>query len=206
MHPLAIHTETAIVSPRLFGSVGWYASLAQFSQWQMDFSTRYDKRNKATHRFEIADHGKRRTLTIPVSRPQGAFLEGNLEWKDIMVSPHGRWWETIPVALESAYGRSPFFQYCFPLFEELFVDPGENTTLESFVNHADSIVRKFLTLPPSPEKTIKKSNAFLMDNNKPEPNVRPYWQISGSEFIEGLSILDLIFNQGLESPLFLRLQ
>ena len=164
----------------------------------MDFSLRYDKREKSTHRFEIADHGTRRQLTIPVSRPEGAFLKGNLTWGDILVSAHGRWWETIPVALESAYGRSPFFQYYYPSFEELFVEPGPDSKLEWLVTRADEIVRSILGL----DGTFFPDGGVITEVD--EPRVRPYWQISGQEFTDGLSILDLIFNQGPEAPLYLR--
>ena len=100
--------KVALLPPQLFGSVAYYAAMAQYRKAVVDTSLRYDKRFKSVHRYSIADARGELRLTVPVSRPEGAFLAGNLTWRDVTVSAHGRWWEVHLQALESAYGRTPF--------------------------------------------------------------------------------------------------
>lgn len=202
--PLVVREGCAALAPRLFGSVGWYAALAQYPEAAMDFGMRYDKRLKSTHRFTIVDHGTLRSLTVPVSRPEGGFVAGNLTWADILVSAHGRWWETMPVALETAYGRTPFFQYYAPKFEHLFREPAAGTLLADFLREADAIVRRILGLPPALSGPVPADAADLRHIPDDSPGPRDYWQVQAPPFAGGLSILDLIFNQGPEAPLYLR--
>lgn len=168
----------------------------------MDFSLRYNKRDKATHRFAIADHGRVRELTVPVSRPEGGFEGGELRWSDILVSAHGRWWETIPTALESAYGRTPFFQYYAPKFASLFREPAPGMRLAELVTEADGTVRGILGIPPAPG-ILTEETVDLTSLPPDTPGPRPYWQPGPGAFVPGLSVLDLIFNMGPEAPLYL---
>ncbi|MDE6276684.1 MAG: WbqC family protein [Muribaculaceae bacterium] len=202
--PLVVCEGCAALAPRLFGSVGWYAALARYPSAGMDFGMRYDKRMKSTHRFTIADHGLLRDLTVPVSRPEGGFISGNLTWGDILVSAHGRWWETMPIALETAYGRTPFFQYYAPKLEHLFREPAPGALLADFLRAADGAVRAILGLPAAPEAPLAADCADLRSIPADAPGPREYWQVQAPPFIAGLSVLDLIFNQGPEAPLYLR--
>lgn len=201
MFPLTKYDAVAALAPGLFGSVGRYAAMAQYEASGMDFGMRYDKRLKSTHRFAIADHGTVRELTVPVSRPEGGFVSGKLTWGDILLSAHGRWWETIPTALESAYGRTPFYQYYAPKLAPVFVEPEPGALLSDFLLRADAIVREILgmesaVVPGADAADLRGLPAALA-------GPREYWQVQGAPFIGGLSILDLIFNQGPESPLYL---
>lgn len=186
----------------LFGSAGWYAAMASHPRSAMDWNLRYDKRRKSTHRFAIADHGRVRELTVPVSRPEGGFASGRLTWGEILLSPHGRWWETIPETLATAYGRTPFFEYYAPKFEELWAEPAPGALLRDFASKADSIVRSILGIGPEepPEGEIDDLRSLPAD--LPCPN--SYWQPHSGPFIPGLSVLDLIFSTGPEAPLYLR--
>lgn len=172
--------------------------MARYAISGMDFGMRYDKRLKSTHRFTIADHGQLRTLTIPVSRPEGGFVSGRLTWSDILVSSHGRWWETIPTALESAYGRTPFFEHYMPKFAHIFAEPAPGALLSELLIEADAIVRDILGLPEAcyPLAPDACDLRHIADD---APAPEEYWQVQGAPFIPGLSILDLIFNEGPEA-------
>ncbi len=196
--PLTVFDGAAAAAPRLFASAGWYAALAQYARSGMDFDMRYDKRLKSTHRFTIADHGQRRDLTIPVSRPEGGFASGRLTWGDILLSAHGRWWETIPTALESAYGRTPFFEHCMPKFAHLFREPTPGARLCELLTDADAVIRDILGLPEACH-TLPSDAADLRHIPADAPAPEEYWQVQGEPFIPGLSILDLIFNEGPEA-------
>lgn len=192
----------ALLPPRLFADAQYYALMARYGRVVIDPTVRYDKRIKAVHRFTIAEAYGAIALTVPVSRPAGAFSSGQLRWMDVTVSAHGRWWETLPATLATAYGRSPFFEYYIDRLMPLFAEPrGEGIT--ELDAHADAIVRRILGLETEVLATISEDVSELHDYRR-EPistPVRPYWQIHPCP--QPLSILDLIFNTGPEAPLHL---
>ncbi len=165
-----------------------------------DTDAPYNKADKGTHRFTIADNRGELRLTVPVSKPSGAKF-----WKETTVSDHGRWYETMPIALETGYGRSPFFEYYIDRLMPLF-----DMRHESIVDlclRADAIVRSILHLPVEIRAAEQGSGAVLTDSaiRAMYPVTVPYYQVRAHEFgfISGLSILDLIFNMGPEAELYL---
>lgn len=165
-----------------------------------DTEARYVKGEKDTHRFAIADTRGPLRLTVPVSRPSGATL-----WKETLVSDHGRWWETMPTALESAYGRTPFFEFYIDRFMPLFSP--EPIAVTELCLRADSIVRGILRTPSviveRPEiaaRVYTDADFAALSASMPR-----HWQVREQSlgFIPGLSVLDLIFNLGPEAEIYL---
>ena len=151
--------SVAVLPPQLFGSVAYYALMAQYPAAVIDTSLRYDKRFKSVHRYTIADAGGELRLTVPVSRPEGAFLSGRLTWGDVTVSDHGRWWEVHLQALESAYGRTPFFEFYIDRFIPLFV-PGSRSIC-SMVIDADALIRDILGIETTVSQGLTPPRRFL---------------------------------------------
>ena len=206
--PLVIYPDRkASVPPMLFGPAEYYAAVARYGSTAVDTRLRYDKRNKAVHRYDIADTRGRLTLTVPVSKPS-AEHEGPRLWADMQVSAHGRWWEVHAAALESAYGRTPYFEHYFPKFEALPLAEPEGVM--DLCLRADAIVREILGIAPAEgsdeSDESDKSDWSDLSDRSDFGGVRPYHQVRQAElgFIAGLSVLDLIFNVGPEAPLFLR--
>lgn len=205
-HPLqtAPAGSVVILAPELLPPASYFALMARYGRVVVDWHARYDKRRKETHRFAIADAAGTRMLTIPVSRPEGAFIEGNLCWNRITVSAHGRWWETLPNALESAYGRTPFFQYYAHRFAPFWREPQPGLLLADFANSLLEECCAILGLDTRILDRVPDDAGIVDDFRGAEgPAISPYWQlhpVSGS----AVSVLDLIFNQGPEAPLWLR--
>ena len=166
---------------------------------------RWDKNYKGATRFTIADTRGPLRLSVPVSRPEGAHL-----WNQVLVSPHGRWYHTVPIALESAYGRTPYFEYYIDRFRPVFAMTGRPVT--ELCAEADRLVRSLLCIPDT-DITYATDAAAIPTHSAadyrrrpvPEPAYPPYWQVRAHElgFIPGLSVLDLIFNLGPEADLYL---
>ena len=191
----------AILPPRLFPPTAYYVLMAARGA-VIDTSVRYNKADKGVHRFTIADTRGTLRLTVPVSRPSGCRL-----WRQATVSDHGRWWETMPVALESAYGRTPFFEYYIDRFRPLFSPEPEG--IVDVCLRADALVRGILDLPapltagtPDPTGAPDCRTADFEALSMPLP---PYWQVRADTlgFIPGLSVLDLLFNLGPEACLYI---
>lgn len=201
--PVKYGPETvAVLPPRLFATADYYALMVRYRRVVVDNAMRYDKRAKEVHRFMIAEPRGAVALTVPVSRPAGAFSAGNLCWDAVTVSAHGRWWETIPATLATAYGRSPFFEYYIDRLMPVFHEP-EGESITDLNAHADTIIRAILGIETDVLHALPPDTCEIHDFRRADlpPVVRPYWQIHP---VAGpLSVLDLIFNTGPESPLYL---
>lgn len=193
----------ALLPPQLFGSVAYYALMAQYPQAVIDTTLRYDKRFKSVHRYSIAGTDGELRLTVPVSRPEGAFLEGNLSWDRVTVSDHGRWWEVHMQALESAYSRTPYFEFYIDRFAHLFRP--EHRPITDLVTEADSIIRDILGIAPPPDTPSADVHDYRHVDFSTIATSHSYWQIWADKngFLPSLSVLDLIFNLGTEAPLLL---
>ena len=97
--------------PRYFGSVEYWARRAAGMPVATD--ALFDKRRKEIHRYDIADVNGPLTLTLPIVKPHGI---PRATWRDVRVSDHGQWWHVHRVSLESAYGRTPFFEFYIDRF------------------------------------------------------------------------------------------
>ncbi|MCM1036847.1 MAG: WbqC family protein [Bacteroides sp.] len=198
--PLPLHPEAAVcLPPRLFGPVEHYAAMAACGRVAIDYDGRWDKRDKATHRYDIADTRGRLSLTVPVSVPHGCG-DGPMTRSRVRLSRHGEWWRVHRIALESAYGRTPYFEFVIDRFLPLLADPGdEPLSLGEYLRRADRAILDFLGLP------VERVDAA--PDAAPPRAVMPvvYSQVRGERlgFIPGLSILDAIFNLGPETPLLL---
>ncbi len=206
-HPGAAVT----LPPRLFGSIGYYGIMAQYPVALINPAVRYDKNTKSVHRYDIVDTRGRLSLTVPVSRPSGAH-----RWCDVTVSAHGRWWDVQRTALESAYGRTPFFEFyidrLLPLFAERPLSGPESIT--DLCIRADGIIRDILALPTavaydsrglSPDFTQVDLRRDIDSHASDITGGCRYWQVRADSlgFTPGLSILDAIFNLGPEASLLL---
>lgn len=186
---------------------------------------RFDKRFKSVHRCRIVDTQGELMLTVPISRP--STNDGPLHWNQVRVSSHGQWWSDHRISLESAYGRTPFFEFyidrLLPFLQDLDI------TITELDQAIDKVVREILHLPVKVEYAnlseksvrdlaeeciIESSKEDLIEgeeiidfrkNDFSHIAAVPYYQIRALQlgFFPDLSILDLIFNLGPESPLIL---
>lgn len=203
-----------MLPPALCGSIGYYALMASHKDVVVDRYCRYDKRRKLMHRYDIADVNGRLTLTVPITKPRiGAT------WNDAGVSAHGGWWNIHKVALWSAYGRTPFFEY---YIDELmpYLQPRDGVQPESLMDlniGIDAIIRRLAGIDSSvryeltddEKELIKNGDASIIDqrnNTFDLDNPVEYYQVRALQqgFIPNLTILDLIFNMGPETPLVLK--
>lgn len=196
--------EIALLPPRLFASTAYYAAVARCSATAVDYAMRADKRCKAVHRYKIIDTRGELSLTVPV-----CHLGGGICWDNASISDHGEWWKLHVTALESAYGRTPFFEFYIDRFLPLFRPPMQSDypTVGSLDREADRLIRRILELPePVAPETLPDGFTDLRSGDFSHCAVEPYWQIRADRlgFHPGLSILDMIFNTGPESALLIR--
>lgn len=214
--PLILYPEsTVVLAPRLFAPALYYAAAACHGHAIVDTATRYDKRRKETHRYDIADVRGHLALTVPVQRPHTANSDAKPTWADAAVSDHGQWWHVHRVSLESAYGRTPYFEFVVDRFADIIAPPGDcPPSILELARRADRAVRDFLGIDSLVEwrpvgNELASGESSIIDMRTASfdsPSMPPYFQVRAAElgFIPSLSILDLIFNLGPEAPLYLR--
>ncbi len=194
--------EKPLILPSLFcPAASYYAMMAEAGHVVVNTGMRFDKRRKEVHRCVIADTRGPLELTVPIAKPYGRT------WDEISVSTHGSWWNVVRTALESAYGRTPYFEFYFDDFMPLF-DPGSLSTVTDLNKRFDTVIRRCLGLTTEVTYTTAGSQCttypYGIDKSR-QPRIMPYWQVRADRFgfIPDLSILDLLFNMGPEALLWL---
>lgn len=194
-----------VLPPRLFPGIGYYRSIASSRRAIVDTGMRYDKRCKAVHRYEIVDARGRLQLTVPLAKPHGC--NGVATWSDALVSTHDEWWRRHRTALESAYGRTPYFEFLIDRFNAIFRSPEEWPEWPSaidLVKEANRVVCEFLELDDRmvcSDNLPEEEFVDLRIGQYDEESASSYWQVRQDlhGFQSGLSILDLVFNLGPEA-------
>lgn len=202
--PLVLYPDEVVCLPmRYFGSIGYYATMAAYGHAVVCADALFDKREKAVHRCDIADTHGPVSLTVPVAKPHGI---ARARWSDVRLSSHGAWWHVHRVTLESAYGRTPFFEFYIDRFLP-FLSPSvmeTHPTIARLDLAVDSVIRDILLIDT--DITVGGGNAEVyVPRSETVFDFPPYYQVRAARqgFIPGLSVLDLIFNLGPEAPLYL---
>lgn len=184
--------------------------------WEIEDN--YQKQTYRNRCYISTDQGKHR-LTIPIKHVGGK--EGRQKYKEVRLDNSYSWQRQHWRTLQTAYRTSPFFEYyeddIAPLFEEKhsFLMDFNLKTIETSCN--------CLQIEMPLEKTVQYRKC--MDSQNPRPQTldarylvnakketrfvqERYTQVFGGRhgFIENLSILDLLFNEGPHSVPFLENQ
>jgi len=202
--------NTAILSSTYFGPVQWYQKLNRYDHVLLDGYEHFVKQSYRS-RCLIASTQGVQALTVPIERTEA--LKSPM--KDIRISDHGNWRHLHWNALMSAYGDSPFFEYyvddLLPFFEKRW------DFLYDFNLEITQKMCELLDIQPNIESTdhyMEKGEgqddfreAIRPKHPLPDEDFNPkrYYQVFEQKhgFIENLSILDLLFNMGNESVLYL---
>ena len=202
-----------LLSTTYFGPVQWYQKLHRadnvlIEQWESFQKQTY------RNRCMIATTNGVQALTVPIERGETPLI------KDIRISDHGNWRHLHWMALQSAYGESPFFEYyqddirpfftqrwdylldfneaiCEKMCELIDLQPNMSRTNEfslSTLHTPHSTIIDYRT-------AINPKHPALDPDFVPKPYYQVYAQKHG--FQSNLSVLDLLFNMGPESIYYL---
>ena len=183
---------TAYLAP-----VSYYVSIAHADAAQVDQHQHYVKQTWR-NRCRIAMPQGPQDLVIPVcaAPPQTPV-------KDIRLSDHGNWQHHHWSALQTAYGKSPFFEY---YADDLapFYHTQRHQFLLDFNQELHQLISSLIDLSTPIHLADHYQGATFPDALP----LKPYYQVFAQRngFLPDLSIIDLLCNLGPESILYLTSQ
>ncbi len=182
----------------------YFACILHYDHVWIDVNERYVKQTYR-NRCNVLTANKVDTLTVPV------VIANNGLTRDVKVDYSQDWIRRHLGCFQSAYGKSPFYEYYAPelkgVFEKKYTYLVDlNYDLLTICLRLVGIKNKVTYILSGDEngslgvvdevsQLNNKKNQGIYKYYKPEP----YYQTFGNDFVSNLSIVDLIFNMGPEA-------
>ena len=198
-----------LLYPTCFPTIASYIVIAQAERLVFEVNDSYQKQTYRNRCYIYGANGKL-GLYIPVQYSQ----KNRQNTSEILIDNSSNWQTTHWKSLESAYKKSPYFEYYQDELISLFTR--KKDSLLVFNLECIEVVNKCLNLDIDSSKTInfnkeKKENDYrYLVNARKESKIKinPYIQVFQEKhgFINNLSILDLLFNEGPNAKSYLQTQ
>lgn len=198
-----------LLHPTYFPNIAHFVAMLNTDRIYFEVCDNYQKQT-FRNRTEIYAANSKLALTVPVSYTQ----KHRQLYKDVKIANDDNWQSQHLKSLESAYRMSPFYEYyiddLISLFEKKF-DFILDFNLNIFEILLDCLQLSITISETTSYKKIvaDKKDARLLVNRKTKVgSFSKYTQVFTEKhgFISNLSILDLLFNEGPNSELYLKNQ
>jgi len=189
-----------LLHPTYFPSVSHFVAMVQADTVIFEVEDNFQKQTNRNRMYIYSPNGLQ-LLNIPVKQND---RPGRLLFKDKKIEPAFDWQKQHFKSLEAAYRTSPFFEYfeddIRPVFEK------KHTFMMDLNFEVLDIVASCLGMDLKFEKTTEffrepqgmHDYRYLANGKKDTSQFEPYTQVFGDKhgFLNNLSILDLLFNEG----------
>jgi hypothetical protein len=189
-----------LVSTAYLPTAEYFSLLSDADEILVEKEENYLKQSYRNRCYVLSAHGPQ-SLTVPVYL--GSQHKTSI--KDIRIDYTKRWQKVHLGAIVSSYSASPFFKYYFDDIEkiislnnEFLIDLNMQLT-EAILKMLKIYVKPAYTLHFEPAKDKEYDFRYkLSPKKKSEYTAKEYLQVfnEGNVFVNGLSVLDLIFNTG----------
>lgn len=188
-----------LVHPGYFPSISTFAVLAQSGHVTFETGDNFQKQTNRNRMYIYSPNGLQ-LLNVPIKHVKTAHQR----MRDVQLETAFDWQKQHFKSLEAAYRTSPFFEYfeddIVPIFEK------KHTFLMDLNYQTMEIVSSCLGLDFTYDETEEyfhevtdKTDFRHLINGKKDPSqFENYIQVFGDKhgFLNNLSILDLLFNEG----------
>ena len=198
-----------IIHPTYFPSISHFVAIANAEKVTFEMDDNFQKQTNRNRMYIYSPNGLQ-LLNIPIKHSK----EANQKTKDVKLETAFDWQKQHFKSLEAAYRTSPFFEY----FEDelLLIFKKKHTFLMDLNLQTIEIVSKCLRLDFSYDETTEYFHIItdktdfrnLANGKKDTSTFESYTQVFDDKhgFLNNLSILDLLFNEGRYALDYLRKQ
>lgn len=188
-----------LIHPTYFPSISHFTAMIKADKIIFEVEDNFQKQTNRNRMYIYSPNGMQ-LLNIPVKHSSNAHQK----FKDTKIEHAFDWQKQHFKSLEAAYRTSPFFEYfeddIRPLFEK------KHDFMMDLNFQAMEIITECLGMEFNYEKTQEyfhdvndaEDFRYLVNGKKDTSNFEPYTQVFEEKhgFINNLSILDLLFNEG----------
>ncbi|MBA4153438.1 WbqC family protein [Flavobacterium sp.] len=189
----------ALLYPTYFPSISHYAAMVQADSITFETEDNFQKQTNRNRMYIYSPNGIQ-LLNIPIKHSK----EAHQKTKEVKIEQDFNWQKQHFKSLEAAYRTSPFFEYfeddILPIFQK------KQTFLLDLNLEVFEIVNQCLGITLPFEKTaeyFQNSPDYidyrtLTNGKKDQTSCEHYTQVFEDKhgFLNNLSILDLLFNEG----------
>lgn len=201
--------QNILLHPTYFASISHYVAMVHAQQIIFESDDNYQKQSNRNRMYVYSANGVQ-LLNIPIKH-KGTV---NQKYKEVEIEDAFGWQKQHFKSLEACYRTSPFFEYYeddfLPFFEKkhrFLYDL--NLETHQLVCDALQVELPFISTTTY-EKEPQDSLDFrsLANGKKDTHQYQPYTQVFDSKygFLNNLSILDLLFNEGPQAINYLKNQ
>ncbi|MRT94060.1 WbqC family protein [Ancylomarina sp. 16SWW S1-10-2] len=204
--------NTVLLSTAYFAPIQYYSKLIQFPNVIIEQFENYSKQSYRNRCTIFAANGAL-ALSVPVLKASSK----KILTKDVRISYDTNWQKLHWKGIESAYNSSPFYEFYIDDFARFFDRKWDFLLdfnmeiqnqvislidLESTIRTTDDYIEDVGNLVDFRDGIHPKASKSIID---PSFESKEYYQVFSDKFgfIENLSILDLLFNLGPDSQLYL---
>lgn len=188
-----------LIHPTYFPSISHYIAMIQADSVTFEMEDNFQKQTNRNRMYIYSPNGIQ-LLNVPVKHS----IDKHQKYKDVRIENDFGWQKNHFKSLEAAYRTSPFFEYFEDDFRPIFEKKHDflmELNLEIF-----DLVNESLGITITSNKTVEyfheaidfKDLRPLINGKKDVTKIEAYTQVFEEKygFLNNLSILDLIFNEG----------
>lgn len=188
-----------LLHPTYFPSISHFVAMAKATTISFEMEDNFQKQTNRTRMYIYSPNGKQ-LLNIPVKHSK----EKHQKTKDVKLENAFDWQKQHFKSLEAGYRSSPFFEYFEDLLKPIFEK--KHTFLMDLNLETTEMVAKLMGLKIDYTTTTEYfhqvsdvDDCRILANGKKDPAIfEHYKQVfeDKHDFINNLSSLDLLFNEG----------
>lgn len=195
--------QQLLLHPCYFGPISQFVALSQAPEVIFENEDNYQKQTYRNRMYIYGANGKL-LLNIPIKHT--GEKKQHQKYRDVRIENDFHWQKQHWKSLQSAYRTSPFFEFYEDDFKPLYSKKYEflldfnydclEVALESLQLELE--YQKTESFDPVAASPLIDGRPLVNAKSQTKQNLEPYTQVFDSKkgYLDNLSIVDLIFNEG----------